>query len=204
MPLPSLCAVILAAGESTRMGSDKALLPWRGTTFLDSIIQAFLPFSDYVIVVAGRNASNLQPVVDSLGALLVVNPHPELGQFSSLRVGLRDVLNRGRATAVVTLVDRPAPSRQTLQRMFDAYSEAAACDKWVLIPQYQQRHGHPIIIGPSLLTKLVAAPPTSNAREIIHQHPQQIEYLPVDDPLVVANINTPEQYADLKSRQHDA
>src|SRR5581483_5361340 len=105
MPVPSFCAVILAAGESTRMGSDKALLPWRGSTFLGSIVEAFHPFSDYVIVVAGKNAPALQPIVDALGAFLVVNPHPELGQFSSLRVGLGEVLNRGRDTALLTLVD---------------------------------------------------------------------------------------------------
>jgi molybdenum cofactor cytidylyltransferase len=202
MPIPSSCAVILAAGESSRMGSDKALLPWRGTTFLGSVIDAFHPFSDYVIVVAGKNAPILQPLVDVRGAFLVVNPHPELGQFSSLQVGLREVRNRGRDTALVTLVDRPAPSRETLRRMAIAYSEASDAGKWVLIPQYEQRHGHPIIIGPGLLTRLAAAPPDSNARDIIHQNQEQVEYFPVDDPLVVANINTPEQYADLKSRQH--
>src|SRR5690348_415555 len=120
MLLPSLCAVILAAGESTRMGSDKALLPWRGTTFLASAIEAFHPWSEYVIVVAGHNAPALQPVVDSMGAYLAINRHPELGQFSSMQVGLREVLNRGRDTALLTLVDRPAPARQTLQRMLDA------------------------------------------------------------------------------------
>ena len=202
MPSLSVCAVILAAGESTRMGSDKALLPWQGSTFLGSSIQALQPFADYVIVVAGKNAPKLEPVVDSLGAYMVVNPHPELGQFSSLRVGLREVLNRGRDTAIVSLVDRPAPSRETLRQLRDAYFEASERDKWVLIPQYEQRHGHPIIIGPGMLTKLVAAAPTSNAREIMHQYQERIEYLAVPDPLVVANINTPEQYADLKSRQY--
>jgi molybdenum cofactor cytidylyltransferase len=204
MPSLSFCAVILAAGESTRMGSDKALLPWQGSTFLGSIIHALQPFGDYVIVVAGKNAPTLQPVVDSIGASLVVNPHPELGQFSSLRVGLLEVLNRGRDTAIVTLVDRPAPSRETLQQLCEAYSEAAERDKWALIPQYGERHGHPIIIGPALLTRLVASDPTSNARDILHQHQERIEYCVVNDPLVVANINTPEQYADLKSRQHGA
>ncbi|MGE0405231.1 MAG: NTP transferase domain-containing protein [Candidatus Korobacteraceae bacterium] len=198
---PSFCAVILAAGESSRMGSDKALLPWQGSTFLGSAIQALGPFSDYVIVVAGKNAAQLEPVVDSLGAFMVVNPEPEKGQFSSLRVGLSEVLNRGRDTAIITLVDRPAPRAETLRRMCDAYFPAAARGKWILIPQYGEQHGHPIFVGPGLLTKLIGAPETATAREVIHQYEDAIEYFPVDDPLVVANINTPEQYATLNPRQ---
>ncbi len=109
---PGLYAVILAAGESTRMGTDKALLPWppaapgappAGQTFLSAAIQALDPFSDKVIVVVGKNENNLAPVVYANGASLVRNPDPDRGQFSSLQVGLQEVLNEGRDAAMVTL-----------------------------------------------------------------------------------------------------
>ncbi len=197
MRAPSFCGVILAAGESTRMGSDKALLPWRGTTFLGGAIEALRPVSDYVIVVAGKNAPRLEPLVDAAGAYLVLNPQPELGQFSSLRVGLQEVLNRGRDAAIVTLVDRPAARRETIAQLRDAFLRAAGAGKWAAIPRYGERNGHPLIVGRELIAAFLAAPPTSNAREVWHQHSEKVEYVPVDDPLVVANVDTPEEYARL-------
>src|SRR5579863_122919 len=121
-----LYAVILAAGESTRMGTDKALLPWppaapgaapTGQTFLSAAIQALDPFSETVIVVAGKNEDNLAPVVYANGASLVQNPDPDRGQFSSLQVGLREVLNHGRDAAMITLVDRPPVRTTTVQML---------------------------------------------------------------------------------------
>src|SRR6185437_5796366 len=106
---PSFAGVILAAGASSRMGRDKALLPWQDGTFLSAAIQALQRETELVIVVAGKNAPNLEPVVYSNAAFLVVNSHPELGQMSSLQRGLEEVLNRGRDAALVTLVDRPVP-----------------------------------------------------------------------------------------------
>src|SRR5579884_289616 len=101
----SICGVILAAGASTRMGRDKALLPWPPAsgpqlgapeTFLSAAIHSLAPFSDMVIVVAGANEPNLLPIIYANAAFLVRNPDPDRGQFSSLQLGLQEVLNRGR------------------------------------------------------------------------------------------------------------
>src|ERR1700759_5296037 len=100
---PSFAGVILSAGASSRMGSDKALLPWRNGTFLSAAINTLQAVSEFVIVVAGRNRQDIEPVIYSNGAFLVTNPNPDLGQFSSLRVGLNEVLARGRDAAIVTL-----------------------------------------------------------------------------------------------------
>ena len=96
---PSFAGVVLAAGDSTRMGQDKALLPWQGGTFLSAAIDVLKPVTELVIVVGGKNTNSLLPTVYQKGAFITENHHPERGQFSSLQVGLQEVLSRGRDTA---------------------------------------------------------------------------------------------------------
>ena len=102
--MTGLCGIILAAGESTRMGRDKALLPWpknsASGTLLSCAIRAFSDRCELVLVVGGKNAQTIAPVVYAQAADLVRNPAPERGQFSSLQVGLHEVLNRGRDSAL--------------------------------------------------------------------------------------------------------
>ena len=206
---PSFCAVILAAGESLRMGRDKALLPWPptggsmvpGDTFLSSAIRSLASHADMVIVVAGKNAPNLLPVVFGAGAELVMNPAPERGQFSSLQAGLREVLRRGRDAAMITHVDRPAVGQATIRQLHKAFETAVSAGKWAVVPEYGGKHGHPILIGRELLEQFLKAPVESTARDVEHMHTDKIEYVPVEDPLVVLNVNTPEDYAALCNRK---
>lgn len=189
------------------MGRDKALLPWPPEnsgastqgTFLSAAIQALNWVSDQVIVVAGNNARNLEPLVYAAGAALVVNPDPSRGQFSSLQEGLREVLNRGRDAAMVTLVDRPPVSTATLTRLRSAFELAVERRQWAVVPENGGRHGHPIFIGREMIEAFLKAPPTSTAREIEHAHQNNIEYVSVADPFVAMNVDTPQDYAALCS-----
>jgi molybdenum cofactor cytidylyltransferase len=201
----TLCGVILAAGESSRMGRDKALLPWpphptspeQSETFLSATIRLFLSHTDIVLVVVGKNEAALSPIVYANGASLVVNPEPARGQFSSLQLGLQEVMNRGRDTAMITLVDRPPVQKETIETLEAAFNKAIVKRKWAVIPEYQGKHGHPILIGREMLGEFLKAPETSNAREVERAHEDDIEYVPLDDPLIALNIDTPEQYASL-------
>ena len=174
------------------MGRDKALLPWRGTTFVESAMRA-LSDTELIIVVVGANADRLAPVVNAAGAYLVRNPHPEQGQFSSLQVGLREVLQRGRDAAIVTLVDRPAADRQTVALLRQAFLDSPR-NIWAVIPEFEGRHGHPIIVGREMIEAFLRAPGDATARDVEHKHQEHIRYLEVADPLVVWNVDTPEDY----------
>lgn len=199
-PSPSSCAVILAAGQSSRMGRDKALLPWppnSNGTFLSETILALSPLNDMVIVVAGKNLPNVAPVAYAHGATVVENPAPERGQFSSLRIGLQEVLNRGRDAAMITLVDRPPVASSTLERLRNAFEMAARNGKWAVVPESGGQHGHPYLVGREMIEAFLRAPEESTARDVEHRNQQHIEYVPVADPFVTLNVDTPEQYATL-------
>jgi molybdenum cofactor cytidylyltransferase len=195
---PSFAGVILAAGASSRMGRDKALLPWRDGTFLSATIRALQPATELVIVVAGANAPSLEPIVDAHAAFLLVNPHPEQGQFSSLQVGLREVLNRGRDAAVVTLVDRPPAEGEAIEYLKSVFLSSDE-QTWAVVPEYQGKHGHPIVIGREMIEAFLRAPVTSSAREVEHANQAHIRYVPVSDPLVTANVDTPEDFEKLRA-----
>jgi molybdenum cofactor cytidylyltransferase len=191
------------------MGSDKALLPWppvtgglatSGETFLSAAIRSLTSATDQVVVVVGNNQTQLAPVVYAAGGSLVRNPAPEGGQFSSLRVGLQAVLDLGRDAAMITLVDRPPVGTAVLGQLRVAF-EAAPSEIWAVVPEYNGRHGHPFLAGREMIEVFLKAPATATARNVEHQNQQHLQYVPVDDPRAVMNLNTPEEYAALLSPQ---
>jgi molybdenum cofactor cytidylyltransferase len=205
---PSFAGVILAAGESSRMGTDKALLPWppqivgqepSKETFLSAAIRSLTLATDFILIVTGRNEAALAPIAYANGASVVTNPDPSRGQFSSLQVGLHEVLNRGRDAAVITLVDRPPVSAATVQLLRDAF-EFAPQDIWSVVPELDGKHGHPYLVGRELIEIFLQAAATASAREVEHRYQDHIQYVAVDDPFVAVNINTPEDYAALAAK----
>jgi len=207
--MAAVCGLILAAGASSRMGSDKAMLPWpadapkgvagKGMTLLSAAIVALKPFSDAVIVVAGENAAKLAPEIEEFGAIMVRNPAPERGQFSSLRIGLGAVLARGYDAAMLTPVDCPPLSVVTLRRLREAFDKAREQGLWAVAPQNCGRHGHPLLAGRALIDAFLDAPEQSNAREVNRAHAQRFAYVEVSDPYLSLDVNTPGEYAAVRA-----
>ena len=192
------------------MGRDKALLPWPpgsptdgNQTLLTFSIQALKPFTESVIVVAGGNFDKLAPLAAANGALCAQNRTPERGQFSSLQVGLHELVLRGYDAAMITLVDSPPLALSSMQKLFAAFDEALSRGAWAVQPENNGKHGHPLLANRALIDAFLAAPAISNARAIKHQHAQLIESVPVPDKLLAVDVNTPEQYAALESGETD-
>lgn len=204
---PILGGLILAAGESSRMGKDKALLPWPppqpgaaatpGRTLLSAAILALRPHARAVVVVAGKNANRIAQTIDTCSAFLVLNPAPERGQFSSLQVGLREVLARDCNAAIITPVDCPPLTAASLRLLAASFDEALSRGLWAVAPENSGKHGHPLLVNRKLIDAFLSAPVTSNAREVLHAHSGHIEYVPVPDSLAKAGLNTPQDYAAL-------
>lgn len=203
--MPALCGLILAAGASSRMGRDKALLPWPhgaadGATLLSAAISALQPFTDAVLVVAGNNATALASVVEGCGARMALNPAPERGQFSSLQIGLHAVLARGSQAAIITPVDCPPLSAASLELLCAEFDKSLARGQWAVAPESKGRRGHPLLVGRALIDAFLNAPPTSNARQVKHAHAQFFDTIQVPDGHLAADVNTPEEYAALAAQ----
>src|SRR3954464_5321541 len=191
---PSFAGVILAAGDSTRMGQDKALLPWQGGTFLTAAIDVLKPVTEMVIVVGGKNTNSLLSTVYQMGVFITENHHTERGQFSSLQIGLQEVLNRGRDTAIVALVDRPAPQLTTVRAIKKHFLESVEGGAWAVVPEFEGKHGHPFIAGREMMERFLRAPQNATARDVEHAAQQHISYFPVSDPYVILNVDTPQEF----------
>lgn len=166
-------------------------------TLLSAAIGALRPFTDAVVVVAGRNLESITPVAAASGASMVENPAPERGQFSSLQVGLREVVARGFEAAMITLVDCPPLSKASMEKLSAGFERALAKGRWGVAPEHSGRRGHPLIVSRELIDAFLAAPVSSNAREIKRRHSEMIEEVPVPDSLVSVDVNTPEEYRAL-------
>jgi molybdenum cofactor cytidylyltransferase len=183
----SYAGLILAAGESSRMGSAKALLEFRGETFLDRLIRCFSAYCSSVIVVLGHEPEIIRAGVRSAGsAVFVLNPDYSRGQFSSMQCGLRAV--PADADGILfTPVDHPNIEPATVAQLIAAGAP-------ITIPQYVGRHGHPVLFTRALIPEFLALGPDAQARQVFHGHASEIRYLDVADPGILDDIDDPDAY----------
>ena len=197
--MSEVVGIVLAAGQSTRMGQPKALLPCppAGRTFVTQLIHVLREGGIDTIAVIGRvNDSDLRRVVASAGlpVCYVENPSPELGQLSSILVGVAFAEARQSAGILVLPVDMPLIRPETVRTALGAF---AAGDEPVLRATYQGRHGHPVIFGAAVFPALRNADPEVGARAVLHQDPSRVRNLEVDDPGVLRDFDWPTDYRGL-------
>ena len=188
-----IAGIILAAGASRRMGSPKALLEYRGETFLNRLIRVFSRFCDPVIVVGGLHADAIR---EHLGrnqmnrALLVVNPDPDRGQLSSLQTALAEVPDTASGFLFVP-VDCPTVQESTVAGLIAEFRRQSPP---FVIPRFEGKRGHPVCAARSTIAEFLALPPTAETRAVVNLHADEIEYLEVEDPGVLADIDNLEAY----------
>jgi molybdenum cofactor cytidylyltransferase len=186
-------ALLLAAGESRRMGQLKALLPWQGDTLLGHQISALRESGvDRVVVVLGHQADRLKPTLDGRdGVEWVLNPDYLRGKTTSIKAGLSSV-KEGQLDALLILnVDQPRSS-STIRHLLE---EHTGSDSLITIPTFGGKGGHPIILSPTLLRDLMAiTEETQGIRAVVNRHQERTHRLEVETAEVLWDLNTPEQY----------
>jgi molybdenum cofactor cytidylyltransferase len=192
-----IAGIILSGGASRRMGTPKALLQFRGETFLDGLIRTFTAVCNPVIVVVGEHADKIRSgILRGRDVLFAVNPDPERGMLSSLQCGLALVPPDADA-AMFLPVDHPHLEIATIETLAARFRVDRAP---VIVPTYAGEHGHPVCIARPLIDELLALPPSAKASDVIHRHVVLTSYIEVADPAVVTDVDDPAAYAELLAR----
>jgi len=185
-----LAAVILAAGESRRMGETKALLPYQGLTFVEHLLAATRnPRVGFTRVVLGAHAEEIRGKLKVDPAAIVVNPDWPKGQLSSLQAAIRSLPPQITSGLILCPVDHPLVSLHLIESLIAAFE---ASGKSIALPTYEGRRGHPVIFRSTLYNELLAASPEVGARQIVWAHSDEIKELPTDEEGVILNLNDPE------------
>ena len=193
-----VAAVILAAGESRRMGQPKLLLPWRDGCVLDAVLAAVsaAPFDDAVLV-SGAYRERVEEVAAYHGIRCVFNPDYASGQSTSLIAGL-NALPDDTAAAFI-LADQPGLNDALLRRLIEAYRQSGAP---ILRPRtLQGRAGHPVLFAPALFAELRALSGDVGGRPVLQAHKNEIQYLLADDDGIWQDLDTPEEYRLLRGER---
>lgn len=176
-------AIVLAAGQSVRMGRDKLVLPWKGGTVLGWSTAAFRRCASVIVVV--RPGFRLP--YDVVNVRTVVNPDHLEGMASSLRAGVAAAPEG--EPLVLGLGDMPGLTPQVVQTVLDGWRGGIA------VPVYEGRRGHPVVFGPQYRSALLQVQADVGARAIVREHAADVVLVPVGDPAVLRDIDTP---ADLE------
>ena len=189
---PPIAAILLAAGESTRMGQQKALLPWHGTTLIQYQIGALLEAGvSQVVAVLGYRAETLRHLVEAFpGAKAALNLRYRTGKSSSVRAGLRQVDPQTEGILVLA-VDQPR-SPETVRHVVAAHRQL---DTVITYPVYRGKGGHPIVFSGTLLPELMRIRESRQGlREVVERHRAEVSHIEVDDTEVLLDLNQPEEY----------
>ncbi len=185
-----LAAVILAAGESQRMGSPKPLLDYHGRPFLEHLIGVTRhPKISLTRVVLGANAEEIRDRLKLDPATVVVNPQWEKGQLSSIQAGLCSLPPGATDGILLCLVDHPLITASLVGELVESYYSA---EKLIVLPTHKGKRGHPVIFSSRLYAELLAAPLETGARAVVWAHTADLLEVPTVEEGVVLNLNDPE------------
>lgn len=183
--------LILAAGQSTRMGSPKALLPFDKHCALELLVKSARQAELEPVVVV--SSAEVQACADALQTHTVWNPTPELGRTRSVQLGLSQ-MGRDRSCLIVS-VDAPLISTATFTQI------ASAEPSWEIVrPRFAGRAGHPVRFGRTSLQEILELGPDEPLHRVVRRVPERVLELEVDDEECIANLNTPADYEEALKR----
>jgi molybdenum cofactor cytidylyltransferase len=194
-----ISAIVLAAGESKRMGRPKQMLAWQGKTLLRHVLESLINSdADEIILVLGHEAEAIRKSLPEFQIKIVTNPDYKEGMASSLRQGLLAMDPKSEAFLVL-LADQPGIGPEIINHMIREFRQANP-KRGIVRPVYHGLRGHPVLIGAQYLQEARQLQGDVGARQILIDHPEDILEIDVDQDAVLKDIDTPEEYRKYTKR----
>ncbi len=200
MSKPTVAAIILAAGRSTRMGANKLLADVGGAPMVRVVAQAVLASAARpVLVVTGHQADEVRAALAGLEVKCVANPDFAQGLATSLKAGLRAVPSDADGVLVV-LGDMPRVTSEHLDRLSAAF--AASGGSAVIVPTHEGRRGNPVLWPRALFAGMLALDGDAGARRLLASHADRVREVDLATDAIFLDVDTPEALADLRANRH--
>ncbi len=196
---PKVTGIILAAGASSRMGRTKQLLPFRGQTILECVVDSALASSLHrIVVVLGHESESLEPLLADRDVAVIPNPHYENGQSSSIKLGLQ-ALTEDVDAALFLLGDQPLVTPEIINLILDSYE---ASPSPIVLPYFKGQRGNPVLFDRETFTRIAALKEDSGARPLFEEYAERILKVPVSSPSIHFDVDTEEDYRHLLLLEH--
>jgi molybdenum cofactor cytidylyltransferase len=192
-----ISTIILAAGQSRRMGEPKMLLPWGNVTILEHVISVFAKAEvEEILVVIGGERRQVEGIVLGCRAKFpvrsVYNKDYEIGEmFSSIQCGLAALSENASEAALIGLGDQPQVEEGSVRLVRETYLRTGSL---LVVPSFQMRRGHPWLVARPLWDEILGMKPPQTARDFLRAHSAEIHHVAVDSPSILADLDTPEDY----------
>jgi molybdenum cofactor cytidylyltransferase len=187
-------AIILAAGDSSRMGKPKALIDWHGRPLIEHVLATAREAGcSKLFAILGKDADAIKRGAKLDGVTVLVNPHPEQGQVSSTRLGMEN-LDFSTDCCIVWPVDCPLVKATDVRALIDTYAKTRASLMRILMPVHNGQRGHPMLVGIGFRQPFMELKEGETARKVIEDNHTQVREVPSDNPGVLVDIDTPEEY----------
>jgi molybdenum cofactor cytidylyltransferase len=184
--------IILAAGESRRMGYPKPLLKIGDRTFIEHIASTMLAVVPRLVIVLGAHSDRVRAAIPHDPRITIVeNPNYTRGQLSSLKVGL-DAIQPHASGALMHLGDHPMVRVETFRAIVDSYDETG---KPIVIARHNGHRGHPLIFDRELFAELQSCPEEEGARHVVNADPSRVAYVDLPDAGINLDLDTPSDLA---------
>ena len=195
--MSGVSAILTAAGESSRMGSPKALLPWKGTTLVEYQVRCLLDAGcAEVVVVLGHAAEIVEPYVTGEHVRHVLNPLYKQGKTTSIKAGLRAIGDDANGILLLA-VDQPRTA-EIINEVLKAHNTHRPA---ITSPRYEGHGGHPLVFNAALKPELEAiSEEEQGIRQVFQAHRDEVYEAPINDPMLRLDLNTPEAYEEAKQR----
>jgi molybdenum cofactor cytidylyltransferase len=184
-------AIVLAAGQSKRMGKLKPLLRFKDQTFLEHIISVLKNCDvDKITVVLGAGADKIKQSADLLGTNIVINKDYQKGQLSSLIAAIKQIPQDTQAI-LLCLVDNPFITEEVINKIVRKFKET---NSPIIVPVFDKKRGHPTLFSKSLFNELLNAPQDKGARHVLYSNEDKVLEIEVSERGILIGINTEDDY----------